>query len=311
MPDKCQKKLRTYLFGYPIRHSLAPLLHTVIFESLNVPWTYDLVESTEKNDFLPMLHADDCAGASVTMPHKVAWLTECDQVTEEARAIGAINTVYIRQDPVSGQTHYIGTNTDCIGVQEAFVQNYPHILAESTGRPALVVGGGGACRSAIYAAYKSLGASEIYLVNRDAKEIEGIRDWYAATNDPPTLVHVSTVDMARQLEPPVVVVGTVPDFQPSTTGEILARDITMEFLKKDRKGYVLEMCYHPTISTRFYDLAQSSGWKVLPGTEAMIYQGLAQEVLWMERPMEDMPVEAAKAAIAQALAERQKDLHIT
>jgi quinate dehydrogenase len=47
--------LRTYLFGYHLRNSLSPLLHATLFESLNIPWTYTIVESTDKNDFLPKL----------------------------------------------------------------------------------------------------------------------------------------------------------------------------------------------------------------------------------------------------------------
>lgn len=305
--DQCKQVLRTYLFGYPIHHSLAPLLHNAIYQGLGVPWTYELVESTDKADFLPRLHAENCIGSAVTMPHKVAWLSECDEVTEEGRAIGAINTVYIRRDPVSGNKRYIGTNTDCIGVREAFLQNFPGILSECRGRPALVIGGGGACRSAIFAAHKWLGASEIYLVNRLPEEVDAIMQSFSATDSPPWLLHVSSVEQAAALEAPVVVVGTVPDFPPTTPGEIQARDITTEFLNKDRKGYVLEMCYHPKIITKFYALAEGHGWKVIPGTEPMIYQGLAQQVLWMERPLNDMPLAAAKLVVDVELAKRQAE----
>ncbi|KAF7555331.1 hypothetical protein G7Z17_g2247 [Cylindrodendrum hubeiense] len=298
------EKRRTYLFGHPLHQSLAPLLHSTIFKSLDVPWTYDPIDSIDKNDFLPKLKADDCIGSAVTMPHKVTWMKECDDVTEEGRAIGAINTIFIRRDPDTGKKRYIGTNTDCIGIREAFLSNFPDVLSHSKGRPALVIGGGGAARSAIYALYKWLGASEIYLVNRVEDEVVDIVSSFASVEGGPKLTHVSTVEQAAGLDAPVLIVGTVPNFPPRSAGEIMARNITVELLKKEQKGYVLEMCYHPNIITEFYTLSEQEGWKVLPGTEAMIYQGIAQEVLWMERPLTDMPFEAARAAITDALSSR-------
>src|SRR6478735_5924193 len=228
--DHLQHSRHTYLFGYPLKHSLAPLLHSTIFQSLNVPWTYQLIESVDKDDFIPKLKASDCVGAAVTMPHKVAWINECDEVTEEGRAIGAINTVYIRNDPVTGERRYIGTNTDCVGVREAFLQNVPGIGEKSKGRPALVIGGGGACRSAIYALYSSLGATDIYLVNRLKEEADAVVESFSNIQGGPKMTYVSSLEQAKTLETPVLIVGTVPDFAPSTEGEILARDIGIEFL---------------------------------------------------------------------------------
>lgn len=296
---------RTYLFGYPLKHSLAPLLHSTIFENLNVPWTYELIESTDKADFLPKLKADDCVGAAVTMPHKIAWLKECDEVTEEGRAIGAINTVYIRKDAVTGEKKYIGTNTDCVGVREAFLQSFPGVLSQSTGKPSLVIGGGGACRSAVFALHQWLGASEVYMVNRVKEEVDAVIESFSKLEGGPKITFVSSVEQALKLETPALIIGTVPDFPPTTEGELVTRDIIKEFLRRDQKGFVLEMCYHPKIVTSFYGLAENNGWKVIPGTESMIHQGIAQEALWMERPLSEMPLEAAKAAVLKAL-ERSK-----
>ncbi|KAJ4253916.1 hypothetical protein NW762_010314 [Fusarium torreyae] len=299
--DHLQQPRHTYLFGYPLKHSLAPLLHSTIFQNLNVPWTYQLVESVDKTDFLPKLQADTCVGAAVTMPHKVSWINECDEVTEEGRIIGAVNTVYIRKDAVSGEKKYIGTNTDCVGVREAFLQEFPGVLQQSTGKPALVIGGGGACRSAIYALYKWLGASEIYLVNRLKREADAVIESFAGLEVGPKLLFIPSIEEAKKLATPKLVVGTVPDFAPSTEGEIVARDIVRELIQREDKGFVLEMCYHPKIVTSFYQLAENNGWKVLPGTVSMVHQGIAQEILWMERPLSEMPLKAAKAAIEKAL----------
>ena len=58
------------------------------------------------------------------MPHKITFTREVDELTEEGSVIGAINTIFMRKDH-EGRTRYIGTNTDCIGVRDAFLQNCP------------------------------------------------------------------------------------------------------------------------------------------------------------------------------------------
>lgn len=244
------------------------------------------------------------------MPHKVTFMSEVDELTEEARMIGAVNTVFIRIDS-EGKKKYVGTNTDCIGIREAFLQNYPDMLSRSIGKPALVVGGGGACRSAVYALWKWLGASKIYLVNRIPEEVDAIIAAFKTVGFPCELIHVATLEQAKALETPVVVVGTVPDFPPKDPGEVLAREIAVEFLRREvgggaEKGYVHEMCYHPNPVTAFYRLSEENGWAVIPGTESMTHQGIAQQVLWCEKRLEEFPVEKATLVVRKALEEARK-----
>jgi quinate dehydrogenase len=95
------------------------------------------------------------------MPHKVAILKHLDGLTPEGRDVGAVNTLFI-QENASGERLYMGTNTDVIGVRDAFAYNVDSIKYHD--HPALVIGGGGAARSAVYALRKWMKASAIYLV---------------------------------------------------------------------------------------------------------------------------------------------------
>jgi quinate dehydrogenase len=302
--DARVKSLKTYLFGYPIAHSKAPVLHSTIYSNVGIPWTYTLIESTDKSDFIPKLRAPDCIGAAITMPHKIAFISEVDDLTEEGSMIGAINTVFMRKDR-EGRTRYIGTNTDCIGVREAFLQNCPGITARSKGAAALVIGGGGASRSAIYALWKWMGSSKIYLVNRLKSEVDATIEWFTNTNFDAELIYVASVEQASELVAPVLVVGTIPDTVPETPGEILAQNIARVFMEKELKGVVLEMCYHPSPTTAFFTLATDLGWEVLPGTEPMIHQGIAQQVLWQERPLSEFDVGRISQSVAEALKEHR------
>ncbi|OJJ02244.1 hypothetical protein ASPVEDRAFT_41737 [Aspergillus versicolor CBS 583.65] len=290
-------------FGYPIAHSLAPKLHESLFKSVSLPWKYNLHETQNSSEFLPALHQPGVVGCAITMPYKISLMSAVDEVTDEGRLIGAINTVFLRRVPDNkAKVRYIGTNTDCIGIREAFLQNYPGILGQSTGKPALIIGGGGACRAAIYALWKWLGASRIYLVNRLGSEIAAIKESFDAFPEfTGELVHVSSVQQAEGLETPVLVVGTIPDYPPREEGEKLVREITKVFLGRRDKGYVLEMCYHSKPKTEFFALCVEAGWGVLYGTESMIWQGVAQQILWAELPLERFKVDEASKEISEAL----------
>ena len=236
-------------------------------------------------------------GAAVTMPHKVAILPHLDELTDEGIKVGACNTVFIKQ--VGDRRLYVGTNTDVVGIREAFRQNVSEDFFMD--RPAMILGGGGAARSAAYALKVFMKAPTVYLVNRDKSEVDAVISWCRDHGYGEGLIHVATVKEAEQLEAVGAIVACVPDFAPSTSAEIEARGILQTFLGKS-KGAILEMCYHPKPWTQIAELAEKADWKLILGTEAMIWQGLAQESYWTGKPFAELAVEEVKAAIAKKLA---------
>lgn len=227
------------------------------------------------------------------MPHKVSVLQHLDRVTPEAKAIGAVNTLYLRDG------EWYGTNTDTIGIRDAFTLNLPvEVLRACEGRPGLVVGGGGTCRTAIYTLQR-MGCSRIYIINRDAEEVDTVLRQYGPRAN--NVIHVTSVEQAQTLESPALVVSAIPDFTPSTTSEWIVRDILRYFLRESKQrgtdGALLEMCYHPSPDTQITTLAQDSGWKVIGGLEAMIAQGLEQARLWTGIEVTEELREAARDAV--------------
>ncbi len=218
--------------------------------------------------------ADPHTGASVTMPHKVAILPYLDELTEECRDVGACNTLFLRHLP-DGRRLFCGANTDVIGIRESFVQNVPD-RAVYENRPAMVIGGGGAARSAIYALHKWLKATCVYVVNRDASEVAAVVAECTERAYGVRLVHVETVEQAEALEGPGAVVACIPDLPPTTKEEKVVRRITEVMLEKENKGALLEMCYNPSPFTDLGAVAESKGWQVILGTEALIWQGIEQ-----------------------------------
>lgn len=237
------------------------------------------------------------------MPHKVSIIPHLDELTDECRDVGACNTIFFKEGK-DGERLLVGTNTDIIGVREAFFQNLPEGATSEIyrGRPGLVVGGGGACRSAVYALHKFVGCSQIYIVNRDVAEVEAVLSSCKAAGFGDNLVHVKTVAEAKALASPGTIVSCIPNFPPKTPEEVEAREVIVTFLEKE-KGAILEMCYHPTPYTEIGNISEKLGWQVILGTEAMIYQGLEQDRYWTGKKVEDLPSKEVHVAIAEALKE--------
>ncbi|KAF3988672.1 hypothetical protein FT663_02093 [Candidozyma haemuli var. vulneris] len=292
-----KKDFLLHLFGEGISHSKAPLMHNYLFKKLGCDgYVYECLDSYGLDAFKELIAANKDSkswsdlkyiGSAVTMPYKVAIIPHLDEIDENAKSVGAVNTIYVRFK--DGRAVNIGTNTDTVGIRDAFVFNVPEVAATAKGKPGLVYGGGGACRSAVYALKEYLGCSKIYLVNRFASEVEKIQEEMAANGFTGEIVHIATPEQAKEVANPHLIVLAVPDFAPVTDEEKLARETLDVFINQENKGAVLEMCYHPTQITRLYSAFHEAGWDVVGGIEAMIYQGFAQQVLWTGYSLDEMP----------------------
>lgn len=288
--EELRKKPQTfYLFGEHISKSKAPFLHNTTFKALNLPWEYKLFESSDFTLFNSKFQNEELIGSAVTMPNKVKATQHVDALDPIGQGCGSINTIYTRIDPVSGSQVKIGTNTDTVGIKESFLQNFPIETKELSSSPGLVYGGGGACRSAIFALYKLLNVPKIYIINRFEDEVEQVIESMKENGFDGEIIHIKTPEQAKLLKLPKLVVLTVPNFKPSLPEEIQARETLDVFLNQNDPGIVLEMCYHPVIKTQLYNDFIDAKWRVISGVEAMIYQGIAQQVLWTGYKLEEIP----------------------
>lgn len=292
-----------YLFGYPIAHSLSPLFHDTIYNSIGLNYSQKLYESRSLSASLALTRDPKFLGASVTMPHKVAIIPHLDALTPAGKAIGAINTIYWETNE-AGERKLVGTNTDCIGVREAILQNTEkEVVAGMKGRSGMVIGGGGTSRAAVYALKEYLGCSEIYLVNRDKSEVDAVIEECTSKGFGDGLRYISTIEEAEAIEGPKVIVSAIPDFPPKTEDEIRTRKVIEILLAKgETKGPILEMCYHPSPDTGIAAISKQAGWKVIPGVEAMVWQGFEQDRVWLGKEVSELPVEEVKRVIAARLA---------
>ena len=155
---------RVGVIGFPVEHSLSPIMHNAAFKALNMDdWHYDAMSIPPDILRLGLREPRDHGyiGINVTVPHKEA-IIEFVRPDETARAIGAVNTV----DFLSG----IGTNTDADG----FIGDLRAHDVSIDGERVLVLGAGGAARAAVYGL---IGAgAEVAIVNRTRSRAEALVD---------------------------------------------------------------------------------------------------------------------------------------
>jgi shikimate dehydrogenase len=133
---------QVWLIGRPVAHSLSPSMHNAAFATLGLPHRYEVKETADDRlgATLDQMRQGDVLGANVTIPHKEAVLKLVDEATDEARRIGAVNTVIRRG------SRLVGDNTDRFGFHHGLES--AGILG-ITNKDILVLGAGGAARACV------------------------------------------------------------------------------------------------------------------------------------------------------------------
>ncbi|KAG9286466.1 hypothetical protein G9A89_014632 [Geosiphon pyriformis] len=273
-------KKNFYLFGTPISHSMSPTLHNAGFKVLGFPHKYHLFESEDLMAVKPILNDPEFGGASVTIPHKSAIIPFLSEITEDAKLIGAVNTVIVRLegDGGSGKRKLIGDNTDWLGILYAIRSaigldgNHniliPGEILESNSS-ALVIGAGGTSRAAIYALHK-LGVTTIYLYNRTPAKANEI---IAQFPNNYSIIPIRSLTDPLPI-PPRTIVSTIP----GTTDLEIPDEIFAS-----GAGVLIDLAYKPK-RTRFLEKAEREhGWIGVEGIQILIEQGLKQFELWTGR----------------------------
>jgi shikimate dehydrogenase len=150
------------VMGWPIAHSLSPVMHNAAFEALGMNWRYVPlpVRPGQVGAAVKGLKALGFRGCNVTVPHKEAVIPHLDHLAPRVAAFGAANTLILDRAE-DGACTVTGENTD--------VQGFVHALRqggfEPRGRRVLVVGAGGAARGVIYGLCGA-GAAAVTVLNR-------------------------------------------------------------------------------------------------------------------------------------------------
>ncbi|MBO8173771.1 MAG: shikimate dehydrogenase [Thermococcus sp.] len=149
------------LIGKPVEHSLSPAIHNALFKKYNINAVYLAFEVNDLDSAVKGVRALGISGLNVTMPHKEQILEFLDGLSEEAKAIGSVNTIVNREGKL------IGYNTDGIGALKALKR-----FTEVENKNILVLGAGGAGKAIAYTLSRLAKVVVLNRTERKAKELE-------------------------------------------------------------------------------------------------------------------------------------------
>ncbi len=271
------------ILGQPIEHTLSPAMYNAAFATLGYNGVYVACAVAEGQlaEAVQGIRALGIKGGNVTIPYKEKIIPFFDDLTQEARLIGAVNTFYWQEGKLTG------ANTDGAGFFQSLQKLEPAVTSY---HGAVILGAGGAAR-AVAVTLALAGLPEIYLVNRDlgkAQELAGkLRDlgcrarvlaWAAPElkeiiKHYPLLINTTSLGMTpwEQEKPPI-------DY------DLISAD-----------HLVADLVYRPA-ETLFLKEAGSRGARTMNGLGMLLEQGVLAFNLWsgLTAPVEVMAQELAR-----------------
>jgi len=248
------------VIGWPVGHSLSPRLHGFWLRQYGIDGAY-VPLPVRREDFSRVvdgLRRAGFAGLNVTIPHKEAAFAIAHDLDAAAKEAGAVNLLLFGSD---GRID--GRNTDAAGLAASLSEG---LGAESLrGKPAVLLGAGGAARAAILA-LSDLGVGEIRIVNRNASRAEGLAknfagrvsaqlvptlwsDWERMAAGAALLVNATSAGMAGN--PPL--------------------DLALEALPK--AAAVCDIVYNP-LETSLLKAARARGHRTVDGLGMLMHQAV-------------------------------------
>lgn len=275
------------VIGWPLGHSMSPLIHNASFRALGLACRLEAhpLSPAQFPGFMASLPAARLKGLAVTIPYKTDVLGYCGFRAPEVAAIGAANTLR-----VAGRGVIEAFNTDAAGAGRSLREAGVTV----TGSRAVVIGAGGAAR-AVCARLVSEGVASLTIANRTLPRAERLRDELRratlssacitaiplggeeirhALRDGDLLVNTSSVGMYPHAD------------ESPLPGELLKRDLA-----------VMDIVYNP-VETRLLEEARAAGARTIPGTEMFLYQAVEQERIWLGV---DAPVTVMRDALFSGL----------
>ena len=264
------------LLGYPVAHSLSPLIHNTAFRAQGLSWIYVAltVAPSDVAEAVAGLKALGFVGSNVTVPHKQAVLPLMDELSPEAQAVGAVNTIVCRRE-ADGVTLY-GDNTDVEGFLAPL-----HPLADTLREaPMLIFGAGGAARAVAFALLGAFRPQRLTLAARTPAKVERLAQ-DLAPYDPTGALHVVPLAEARSAvqESRLLVNATPVGMHP----HVEATPWPDAAAFSDGQ-LVYDLIYKPE-QTRLLRDAATRGARTLGGLDMLIRQAAASYVQWTGRAM--------------------------
>jgi shikimate dehydrogenase len=282
--------IRLGVFGDPVAHSLSPQMQNAALRAFEINMQYARfhIRPNELRSALHFLRELDFVGINLTVPHKIAGLTQIDMADESASRCGAVNTVGLHDRKL------MGSNTDAEGFSRAVRNEFSIDLRDLR---VMILGAGGGTGHAIAWQCALENCERLVLVNRTQAKtsaiVERLRPFFAEARVLGPVARIEAVSWAEaavraQLADIDLIVNATPlGMNPSDPAPIPARLLAPHHI-------VFDCVYRPT-KTALLRAADESGARGANGLSMLLHQGALSFSVWFNR---EAPIDAMRSAIA-------------
>ncbi len=254
------------LIGYPLSHSLSPKIHAAALTACGLQGDYSLFpihpdDRQGLSDLLVRVRSGAIHGLNVTIPHKQNVLEFMNELTPTAKAIGAVNTIYLRENQL------VGDNTDASG----FLSDLKRFLAEESKivnrKSAIVLGAGGSARAVVHALL-----NDGWNVTLAARRLEQAEQLASQFED---ITAIELNFQTFQLSNFQLIVNTTPlGMTPNIDQSPLPENVTLP-----PDAIVYDLVYNPR-ETKLVREARSQGLQATTGLGMLIEQAALAFEIW-------------------------------
>ncbi|PSF37776.1 shikimate dehydrogenase [Aphanothece hegewaldii CCALA 016] len=272
------------VIGDPISHSLSPVMHNAALEALGLNYVYVPFQIKPQNlkTAIAGFAVIGVKGFSVTIPHKLDIIPLLSQVSQTAKLVGAVNTVWYTE------TGWCGTNTDVAG----FLAPLKTLSYDWSQITPVILGNGGAAR-AVVVGCTQLGCPEINIVGRDPEKLELFKHTW---NNLSSKINIYLPEQLPELLPQTqLLVNTTPV---GMYPKIDQSPIEAKILEKLAAGAIAyDLIYTPN-PTQFLQKARQQGAIIIDGLEMLVKQGAFALKIWTEK---EPPIEIMERSLKKYL----------
>lgn len=276
------------VLAYPAAHSLSPAMFNAAFKALGIDAKYEIFEvrpeSFEKFISDVKRWKIEISGLSVSLPYKEKILPFLNEVSEDAKKIGAVNTVTVRRENNTGDVKLFGDNTDFVGAVEALKESSLSVDGLKD-KKILVLGAGGASRAIVYGLIKS--GAEVTILNRTKEKAKELSGNFGCGYD-----ELSSI---LKYKPEVLVQATSALLTEGISARIVPEGYFEKLASNGCKPVAMDIVYKPSMTPLLTD-AKNAGCEIITGDKMLLLQAAKQFEIWTG---ERAPVEVMKVAISK------------
>ncbi|MDB9971091.1 shikimate dehydrogenase [Alphaproteobacteria bacterium] len=257
----------TGIIGSPIKHSLSPIIHRYWMDMHNIVSSYDIYEPKkhELSSFLKGMSRNNIEGINVTIPFKRDVMKHLDTISEEALALGAVNTIKLEDNKL------FGYNTDTHGFMQHLKTSAPEWKEKKGGT--VILGAGGASRAVIWSLLKE-NKRDIRIINRNENRaltlIADMKKFFPAAN------------ITFFNDPIKALINSTLFINCSSLGMKGQKELELDLVTMNKESIVYDIVYSP-LKTKLLHRAKELGFKTIDGLGMLLNQAAPAFKMWYHK----------------------------